>query len=107
MSDPAVLAEVCSNSIMEYMACGLPVVCADSRRCGEIVRDGVTGYVVPPLNPVALAGKPTYLREHLAVRVSMGVAGQARIARESTLTRMVDDYVKAYESSIVRRPRTT
>lgn len=107
MSDPAVLAEGCSNSIMEYMACGLPVVCADSGGCAEIVRDGVTGYVIRPLDPVALAGKLTYLREHLAVRVSMGVAGQARIAREFTVPRMVDDYVKAYEASIVRRPRTT
>jgi glycosyltransferase involved in cell wall biosynthesis len=107
MSDPAVLAEGCSNSIMEYMACGLPVVCADSGGCREIVRDGVSGYMIPPRDPVALAGKLTYLREHPEVRASMGAAGRARIAREFTVPRMVDDYVKAYESSIVRRRRTT
>jgi glycosyltransferase involved in cell wall biosynthesis len=106
MSDPAVLAEGCPNSIMEYMACGLPVVCADSGGCREIVRDGVSGYVIPPRDPVALAARLTYLREHPENRASMGAAGRARIAREFTVPRMVGDYVKAYEESIARRGKT-
>jgi len=102
-SDPAVLAEGCSNSIMEYMACGLPVVCTDSGGCRELVRHGESGLVIPPRDPAALAGGLTYLREHPSVCATMGAAGQARIEQEFTVHRMVDEYVRAYEEAIARR----
>jgi glycosyltransferase involved in cell wall biosynthesis len=103
VSDPAVLAEGCSNSIMEYMACGLPAVCTDSGGCREIVRDGESGFVIPPRDPAALADRLTYLREHPSVCATMGTAGQARIEQEFTVRRMVDEYVGAYEEAVARR----
>ena len=106
VTDPAVLAEGCSNSIMEYMACGLPVVCTDSGGCREIVRDGESGLLIPPRDPAALAGGLTYLREHPSVGATMGAAGQARIEQEFTVRRMVDEYVRAYEEAIARRRGT-
>ena len=102
VSDPAVFAEGCSNSIMEYMACGLPVVCADSGGCKEIVRDGESGFVIPPRDPAALADRLTYLRERPSVCAAMGAAGQARIEQEFTVGRMVDEYVKVYEEAVAR-----
>ena len=103
VSDPAVLAEGCSNSIMEYMACGLPVVSTDSGGCREIVRDGVSGLLTPPRDPAALAVRLTYLRDHPSVCEAMGAAGQARIAQEFTVRRMVEEYVRAYEEVTARR----
>jgi glycosyltransferase involved in cell wall biosynthesis len=103
VSDPAVLAEGCSNSIMEYMACGLPVVCTDSGGCRELVRHGESGLVIPPRDPAALAGGLTYLREHPSACATMGAAGQARIEQEFTVRRMVDEYVRAYEEAVARR----
>ena len=41
LTNDGVHAEGCSNSIMEYMACGLPVVANDSGGNRELVEDGV------------------------------------------------------------------
>lgn len=103
VSDPAVLAEGCSNSIMEYMACGLPVVCTDSGGCKEIVRDGESGFLIPPRDPAALADRLTYLRARPTVGATMGVAGQVRIEQEFTVGRMVSEYARAYEEALTGR----
>ena len=102
MSDPAILAEGCPNSIMEYMACGLPVVCADSGGCRELTRDGETGFVVPPRDAGALAARLTYLRDHPDEGARMGEAGRARVATEFTLERMVSDYAALYAEAVRR-----
>ena len=47
MTNTAVHEEGCSNTIMEYMACGLPVICVDSGGNRELVVDGETGYIIP------------------------------------------------------------
>ena len=97
MSDPSVLAEGCPNSIMEYMACGLPVVCADSGGCRELVRDGDNGYVIPPRDAAALAGRLALLRRHPEVRARFGSVGKARVEQEFTVSGMVAHYVRLYE----------
>jgi glycosyltransferase involved in cell wall biosynthesis len=102
MSDPAILAEGCPNSIMEYMACGLPVVCADSGGCGEITRDGETGFVVPPRDPAALAARLAWLRAHPQERERMGAAGRARVAEEFPTGRFIARYVDLYDELATR-----
>lgn len=104
MTDPALLAEGCSNSILEYMACGLPVVCSDSGGCGELVRDGREGYVVTPRDAGALARRLAELRAQPQIRDRMGAAGQRRVGEEFTIDRMVAEYLAAYEEAIGGRP---
>lgn len=56
--DVAVLSshsESLSNSIVEYLAAGVPVVCTDVGGCREAVEDGVNGFIVPPGDPAAMA----------------------------------------------------
>lgn len=48
-------SESFSNSIVEYMATGLPVVCTDVGGAREAVEDGVNGFVVEPGNYHQLA----------------------------------------------------
>jgi glycosyltransferase involved in cell wall biosynthesis len=104
-TDPSVLAEGCSNSIMEYMACGLPVVVSDSGGNRELVRNGVTGFVIPPRDAEALASRLTTLRDDPGLRAQLGANGQQRVETEFTVERMVAAYVAAYTEVVGRRRR--
>lgn len=50
-------SESFSNSIVEYLAAGLPVVSTDVGGCMEIIEDGVNGFIVPPSDHEAIAKK--------------------------------------------------
>jgi glycosyltransferase involved in cell wall biosynthesis len=105
MTDPAYAEEGCSNAIMEYMACGLPVVCCDSGGNREIVLDGVTGYLVPPGDVDALAGRLSSLGGDDARAAQMGAAGRRRFEELFSVDRMVAEYVAAYDDAITAHRR--
>ena len=46
-----------SNSILEYMAMGKPVIASCGGGTNEIVEDAVTGFLISPLSPRELAEK--------------------------------------------------
>ena len=69
---------------LEAMACGVPVV---GSRVGGIktsVVDGETGYLVPPKDPKALAGRLLRLLSDGALRDRMGCAGRRRVEEHYT-----------------------
>jgi glycosyltransferase involved in cell wall biosynthesis len=108
MTDPRWHQEGCSNAIMEYMACGLPVVCSEGGGNRELVVDGVTGFVIPPGDPQALAERIAYLRDHDPERQAMGAAGRQRILQDFSVERMVDGFLHVYEEALqsgLRRSR--
>ncbi len=92
-------AEGCSNSIMEYMACGLPVVANDSGGNRELVTEGVSGFLVPAGDAAALALRLDRLRRAPG-RAAMGAAGRERLLRDFSLSRMVDEYVRIYDDCV-------
>jgi glycosyltransferase involved in cell wall biosynthesis len=96
MTNPERHAEGCSNSILEYMASGLPVVCSDGGGNRELVADGITGFVVPPGNAGALADRLMWLREHADEAAEMGRAGSRRVMTDFTVRNMVDRTVAVY-----------
>ena len=49
------LYEEWSNTIMEAMACGIPVVATRVGSNPHLVKDGVTGFLIPPRDPSLLA----------------------------------------------------
>jgi len=100
MTNDATHAEGCSNSILEYMASGIAVVCCDSGGNKELVTDGVSGYVVPPGDAAALAHRLELLRAEPGRREKMGAAGRARLVRDFSLERMVGAYVGIYDDCV-------
>lgn len=88
--------EGCSNSIMEYMACGLPVICNDAGGNRELVLDGTTGFLVPSIDLDAFVSRLLYLYDNPAQRIMMGRAGRDRILTEFSVEQMVARMIAVY-----------
>lgn len=107
LTDPRYHAEGLSNSIMEYMACGLPVVCTDSGGNREIVLDGRTGLLVPPRDSAAVVDALSLLLREPDTARWFGEAGRERIRTAFSTEAMVERTVAVYESVIGDRRRTS
>jgi glycosyltransferase involved in cell wall biosynthesis len=103
MTNPDYAKEGVSNSIMEYMALGLPVVCGEGGGNPELVLDGVTGFIVPQSAPDRLADRLEYLRTHPEVGRAMGAAGRVRVHTEFSAGRMVTRMLRVYAEAVGRR----
>lgn len=68
--------------LMEAMASRKPVITSIVAGIPELVEDGVSGFLVPPGDPVALAEKIDVLAGDAARRLKMGVAGRAKVQVE-------------------------
>jgi colanic acid/amylovoran biosynthesis glycosyltransferase len=64
---------------MEAMSLGLPTVGTAAGGVSEIMEDGVTGWLVPPKDPAALAEKILWLMEHPEAREAVAAAGRRSI----------------------------
>ncbi|WKZ12747.1 MAG: TIGR03088 family PEP-CTERM/XrtA system glycosyltransferase [Gammaproteobacteria bacterium] len=99
------LAEGISNTILEAMACGLPVIATAVGGNAELVVDGETGYLVPAGNPAAIAQRLRHYLEHPEVAARHGRAARERVMREFSLDAMVAGYRRLYLDSVAADSR--
>jgi glycosyltransferase involved in cell wall biosynthesis len=92
--------EGCSNAIMEYMACGLPVVCSDGGGNTELVEPDRTALVIPPQSPTALVGALRRLREDSQLSGRLGAAGAHRLLTRHGAEAMAAAFVEVYTLAI-------
>jgi glycosyltransferase involved in cell wall biosynthesis len=85
------------TSLLDAMAFGLPVVATAAGGIPEAVEDGVTGRVVAPRDPVALAGALEEVLGDDAHRRALGAAGRRRFLERFTADRMVEETVRVLE----------
>jgi glycosyltransferase involved in cell wall biosynthesis len=69
---------------LESMAMARPVVSMNNGGPAETILDGVTGYLVPPEDPDALAERVLTLLRDPALRARMGQAGRAHVLEHFT-----------------------
>jgi glycosyltransferase involved in cell wall biosynthesis len=83
------LKEGMSNTIMESMASGKPVVATRVGSNAELVVDGETGFVVRPRDAAGLANAVGRLLDDPALAKAMGLAARSRICRHYSVDAMV------------------
>ena len=88
--------ELLGQTLLEGMACGAPAVCTDVASLPEVVEDGVTGFVVPPNDPAALARKIEWLRAHPSRAAEMGRAARRRVLEKFTWPAVVRRCLEIY-----------
>jgi sugar transferase (PEP-CTERM/EpsH1 system associated) len=96
------LKEGISNTILEAMASGLPVVACDTGGNGELIEDGVNGVLVPPNDSGALANAIAGYLEDPERRRRHASASRDRVVSRFSITVMVDNYRSLYESAYER-----
>ena len=97
------LAEGISNTVLEAMATGLPVIATRVGGNPELIEDGLTGRLVPPEDSETMVrgivdyfSDPTLARRH-------GQAARQAVVQRFSLERMIGDYVSLYDNLLARR----
>ena len=91
-------SEASPNVVLEAMAAGLPVVASKVGGIPELVTDGVTGHLVPPADPNALAAGLLDLLDHPDRGTAFGLAGRAHVEQHYSFERMVAQFERLYTS---------
>jgi len=86
--------------IIEAMASGLPIISTSQGAIIESVIDGDNGFIVPDRNPEAIAGKLEQLISETSLRKNMGQRSRELYLENFTEERMVENYIKAFDSII-------
>ncbi len=85
------------TSLLDAMAFGLPVVATTAGGIPEAVEDGVTGRLVPPQDPAALADALLAVLADEGGRRALGAAGRRRFLERFTADRMVEGTLRVLE----------
>ena len=96
------LAEGVSNTILEAMATGLPVVATDVGGNAELVTHGSTGEIVPAADVQACANAMRRMAADPAQARAMGKSGREQIEKRFSMGAMVAAYQGVYDKLLGR-----
>ena len=97
------LAEGISNTILEAMACALPVIATDVGGNPELVQDNVTGRLIPRRDLGALSSAIGFYLSHSGERVNHGKEGRRVVEEHFSMGAMVQGYAGVYERLLHER----
>jgi len=85
-----------SNSLMEAMAAGLPVVASEIPANAELVLDGVTGHLVPVGDAAEFARRTGNLLDHPERARAFGQAARLRMLESFSVQAALDAHARLY-----------
>lgn len=87
-----------ATTVLQAMATGVAVIVATVGVLADVVLDDITGLLVPPENPIALAGTLRKLLSQSFQCESMGAAGRSRAMSRFAWERIAVDALNIYAS---------
>lgn len=96
-----------SNTILESMSTGLPVIASDVGGNPELISDGENGALVPANDVDALAAAIERYLDDPALVDAHGAAARERAVRHFSLSAMVQSYQRMYDRMLSTRVPTT
>jgi glycosyltransferase involved in cell wall biosynthesis len=91
------LSEGTSNTLLESMAAGIPVIATTVGGNPEVIEDGVSGLLVPPRDSAALAAAASRLLEDEGLALRLGQAGMERVSELFSIEGSVHQTEHLYE----------
>jgi glycosyltransferase involved in cell wall biosynthesis len=92
-----------SQALLEAMALGVPVIASDAGGNPDLITDGATGVLVPPLDPAAWARALTRLLEDGEWRRRLARAGQTLVRDHYTMAHTAERTEAVYREAAERR----
>ena len=92
----AAKAEAFGKTIIEAQACGVPVVATAVGGIGEIVRDSVDGFLVPPSDWCGMANAIERLLENPDLHLAIADAGRKNVAARYGLDTQAESFLSWY-----------
>jgi len=97
------LSESFSNTLLESMANGVPVVATNVGGNPEIVTDGLNGILVPPKDPATLSRAIAQLLECPELARRLGEAARAKVVKDYSVDSLLRRTEELYVSLLERR----
>jgi L-malate glycosyltransferase len=94
------LSEGMSNALLEYMAAGRAIVATTVGNNVNMIEDGVTGLLVPPNEPIALAGAIDRLLNDPRMARRLGATARGRVEDEYSRKVMVRRFESFYRGLV-------
>ena len=96
------LGEGISNTILEAMSTGLPVIATKVGGNVELIKEGVTGTLIPPDAPAAMMTAILSYYRHPELIASHGTAAREQIKTSFSMESMTKGYLQVYDKVLCR-----
>ena len=96
-------SEGLGTSVLEGLACGVPVVATLAGGAAEMVLDGETGLLIPARDPEALAGGIVRMLCDKALAQTVVANAKAHVLAHFTVDKMVEGNIAVYEGLLEDR----
>ena len=101
---PTEYREGVPRALLEAALAGLPIVTTSMPGCSDVVKDGWSGFLVPPGAPAALASRILDLLQDRQTSKTMGMRAEATVREEFGLDLTVARYAALYAELIEAAP---
>lgn len=100
LAHPSIFFDPLPTALIEASRAGVPAVASDTGGTGEIVADGITGFLFPPEEPSRGLAHILRLGSDADLRMRMASAARSRFEAEFRISQMTDSYLALWNLSL-------